>query len=213
MRIFIVYFFVALVFQASAFGQSCESKQSVKEAVQCLEKKLDEFKTSALKRDTPVGTVIDYAGPIESDSNNPSADFKRGYRVWAKANKNWVACNGATLAEGTYDSLLKEYDNNPASGLQVPNLVDKFTKGVTYDDIGKTGGQKENTIDLSHSHDIQSCGGANGRNALQAQAWIDGGVPSCNERSSASTAAKLAPLILDNEPPFFGVIKLIKINK
>jgi hypothetical protein len=50
----------------------------------------------------PIGSVIDYIGPIESSGGSPEELLSNGYMVWAKGHSNWVVCNGATLPEDKF---------------------------------------------------------------------------------------------------------------
>lgn len=155
---------------------------------------------------------------LETAGKDLEKRASNGYLVWVKGHPNWVLCNGANLSEGGYiellrqNGLLEEYDSNDHSpGFQIPNLMGFFTKGIHVSNIGEFGGKNSNTLNLNHTHDIDPCGDANGKNALLAQAWQDH-VSNCNERSKDITKDSLNEYAFDNNPPFFGTFKIIRIN-
>lgn len=161
----------------------------------------------------PIGSIIDYVGPVESRGGDPQDRLKNGYMVWAKDRPNWAVCNGATLAEGTYDSTLADSDKNGIRGFQLPNLLDSFTKGVSIDEIGTLGGNKNDTLDIRHSHAISPCGDATGSNALHVPdgSWHPH-VFNCNERARGTTEIDSLTRIINNEPQYFGVLKIMRIR-
>ena len=193
--------------------------ESMKEdAIRELQETADGLKTKLADVSTismPIGSIIDYVGPIESDGVQADADLgdllARGHKVWAKGHPNWVVCNGATLSDDEYDSQLRQFDKNDVLGFQVPDLRGRFTRGTTFDNVAETGGKKTENLILAHTHGLAPCGGANGRNALQAQAWVNYG-SNCNERTSSTTGeSSIESLTIDLEPPYFGVLKIMRI--
>lgn len=159
----------------------------------------------------PIGSIIDYIGPIESTTDNPTKMLADGYFVWVRANQNWAIANGATIPEGNYSKDLVAFDTNSALGFQVPNIINKFTKGVLPEMVGEIGGVKTNTVDLSHRHSISPCSDANGHNALLCKGWANYNA-NCNERSSSSTSNFKKSIVLNNEPQYVGVLKVIRIK-
>ncbi len=162
----------------------------------------------------PVGVIIDYIGPIESSAPDASEMLRDGHFTWVKDAPNWAITNGATIPESSLDleSPILEFDADPTrDGFQVPNLINRFTKGVLIEDLGSPGGFANKEIDLSHSHPVKPCGDANGRNALRAQNWHDH-VRMCNERSASNTDRYSKKVTLDNDPLYFGVLKIIRIK-
>ena len=159
----------------------------------------------------PIGSIIDYVGPIESSSGEAAKQLRGGYMVWAKGHTNWVVCNGATLSEDKFSEFLKKFDKNPAPGFQLPDLKGRFTKGTSIEDVGNSGGVKNHELNLSHTHRINPCGGATGSNQLLAKGWL-GGLTNCNERAKNQTEGSLQVFSIDNEPPFYGVLKIMRIK-
>ena len=164
----------------------------------------------------PIGSIIDYVGPIESDDVQSDIDLSdllaKGHKVWAKGHPNWVVCNGATLSDDEYDDQLRQLDKNDIRGFQLPDLRDRFTKGATLDGVGEMGGKMNEELSVGHIHGISPCGGADGTNALLVKSWQIHAA-NCNERASSRTqGSSLSSLTINHEPPYFGVLKIMRIR-
>ena len=164
----------------------------------------------------PVGSIIDYVGPIASDADGEAGTVERleaGKKVWVTGHEHWVVCNGATLAASDYDQRLEKSERNPAAGFQVPDLRGLFTKGVGYDELGVEGGSLEEELDIGHLHSISPCGGANDRRGLNANSWAeDYGARNCTERASLDTALFAGSVTVRHDPPHFGVFKIMRVK-
>ena len=166
--------------------------------------------------DLPVGSIIDYVGPIasaEDDIVGTVEKLTNAEKVWVEGHGHWVVCNGATLAVGDYDESLLSFDKNPAPGFQVPDLRGMFTKGVGYDGLGLLGGFLEEDLDLGHLHNLTPCGGANDRRGLNAQSWAeDYGARNCTERANLDVTTFASSVTLRHDPPHFGVCKIMRVR-
>ena len=164
----------------------------------------------------PVGSIIDYVGPIASDADGIVGTVERlaaGKKVWVTGHEHWVVCNGATLAADDYDERLVAFERNSAAGFQVPDLRGLFTKGVGYDELGVPGGSLEAELDIGHLHTISPCGGANDRRGLNANSWAeDYGARNCTERASLDTALFAGSVTVRHDPPHFGVLKIMRVK-
>lgn len=149
----------------------------------------------------PLGTIIDW---FRFDADQP---LPRGFAV----------CDGSVI----------DNPESPFRGQSLPNLVDRFTMGVTLSRVGETGGF------ASHGHrhtfggstDSRAIlGGAHGhtwfaREGDVAEENAAHGGPGRDVSGGAHShgshlhnfSGTTSQTNLENRPPFFGVLKLMKI--
>jgi hypothetical protein len=133
----------------------------------------------------PVGAVIDWYRP------RPTTAVPLGFMI----------CNGATVADP--ESIL--------NGTRVPDLTDRFVMGVPPERLTETGGVKGIPMDGGHNHGGVTAGFAG---------YQTGEINYDRQRGHVDQfeiALKIAPADAhnhggENRPPYYGLIKLIRLK-
>lgn len=150
----------------------------------------------------PLGAIIDW---FRFDATQP---LPRGFAI----------CDGSVIAAA----------DSPFRGQQLPDLVDRFVLGVSPDRVGEVGGEAT----LTHRHGFSGrtaattiSGGAHGHDWFTqasgdiAEENVAHGGPGKNVRGGAHSHGahdhffngQTAEAVADNRPPYFGVLKLMRI--
>ena len=133
----------------------------------------------------PVGAVIDWYRP------RPTTPVPLGFLI----------CNGATVAD----------PQSELNGTQVPDLTDRFVMGVPPERLTETGGVKAIPSDGGHDHGGVTAGFGNYQ---WGQINYDRG-PGRNDQFEINL--KIAQVAAhnhggENRPPYYGLVKLIRIK-
>lgn len=130
----------------------------------------------------PVGAVIDWYRPTAA------TPVPAGFMV----------CNGDKVND----------PQSPMNNANVPNLVDKFVMGVTPARQGETGGSAQIPAAGGHAHGINFNGYAGGEiNYDRGRGHVDQ-----FQMQYAAAPAGSHDHSGENRPPFFGLIKLIRVK-
>lgn len=155
----------------------------------------------------PVGTIIMYA------PENTSEFDLSGLGIAGTNVEGWAICNGNS---GTYNSV----------AYTTPDLKGRFVVGydpsdTDYDTIGETGGQKDVTELLAHTHftlaDQSVSGGGSVTNTTQMVRELTSSGDLSYTAIATSTAATVAKTSSvgvatpDNRPPYYTVLYIKKI--